>query len=444
MLLDALVLNPTLVVLDNGLTVVVHEDHRAPVVATSLLVGVGASEDMGPDGTGRTGKAHLFEHLMFEGSANVPQPDSTASFDELLAEVGANSNAWTSHDYTVYTMEGPPQALERMLWLDADRLGWLLPGISDEDIANQQSVVVQERLGDEASDTTYPMYALNWVLHDEGHPYRMPILGTTIDILNTDRAELEAFYGAWYTPNNAVLVIVGDVDADATVALVREHFKGVERGASPPDRAAEVPYDLWENPWVMIDDRDDPALFVTWPTVPRGHADEPALDILSLVLSGGPGTRLDDPLYYDRFRVSDLAVWTGNGRLGGEFSIWFERDDQPLAPILKRIDKELDRVKSDGVTQDEIDRMVGYWVGATLRSLEDPAVVADSLNDCFQTFGTPDCLASDLQRYVDLKPADLQRVASSYLGEKRVVLSVVAPGADERFAIPQSIPVDAP
>lgn len=444
MLLDALVLNPTVVTLDNGLTVIVQEDHRAPMVVTSLLVGVGASEDRGPDGTGRTGKAHLFEHLMFEGSANVPQPDSTASFDALLAEVGANSNAWTSHDWTVYTMEGPPQALDRMLWLDSDRLGWLLPGLSDEDIANQQAVVVQERMGDEASDSTYPMYALNFVMHDEGHPYRFPILGTTIDILNTDRAELEAFYKAWYTPNNAVLVIVGDVDAKHAVELARTHMGVVPRGPEPPTRMAPVPADLWSNPWVMIDDRDDPAMLVSWPTVPRGHADEPALDILSMILSGGPGTRLDDPLYYDRFRVSELAVWTGNGRVGGEFTVWFTRDDQPLAPILKRVDKEIARVKSDGVTQAEIDRFVGYWVGETVRSLEHPSTVADGLNDCLQTFGTPDCFAADLGRYLELTPADIQRVANTWLTDDRVVLSVVAPGHDERYALPGSIPVDPP
>ncbi len=447
--LDSLKLSPTVHVLDNGLTVIVHEDHRAAVVATSLLYRVGASEDRGPDQDGRTGKAHLFEHLMFEGSANVPQAGSEAGFDALLAEAGATNNAWTSHDWTVYQIQGPPGALDLALFVESDRMGWLLEGLSDEDLANQQGVVSNERLGDEASDSIYPMYALNWLLYAEGHPYRWPVLGTMDDIQGVQREELEAFFHTWYGPDNAVLVIVGDVDTQQALASARRWFDEVPRLALPaPERPvwpAGAQHELLGSErWTMLNDQDDPALIMAWPTVPRGHPDEPALDVLSLILSGGRGTRLDDALFYERDLASSVSTWTSNGRLGGEFVISLSRDDRDLAPLVRKVDRQLRRVQRRGVEPSEVDRVVSWWAGATIRELEDVENMADILNDCQQVWGQPSCLDQELARYLAVTAEDVQRVANTWLGEDRVLLSVVPTGEDARFALPRSAEVYPP
>ena len=435
-MLSALQLSPTVVTLDNGLTVVVHEDHSAPLLATSLLYKVGAAEDQ-LDG-GRTGKAHLFEHLVFEGSRSIPQPDSDQGVDALLGAAGVTTNAWTSHDWTVYTMEAHPGALELLFFVESDRMGWLLEGFDDVDLANQRDVVVNERLGDELSDNAHPQYTMSWLLYPEGHPYQYPVLGTTTDILEVEREELEQFFRSWYGPDNAILVVVGDIDAETVVERAEHWFGEVPTGPSPA-RTEGIPHELMGSErWVMVDDRAHPAMYVAWPTVPHGHPDEAALDVLSLILSGERGTRLDDPLLYDRGRVTEVGAWTSNGRLGGEFVVAFERPDEPLAPALRVVDREIARIQRCGVRQEEVDRVVGAWLGDELPALQDADVLADVLAVCAANHGDADCWSEEMQTVASVTPEDVQRVARTWLGEDRILLSVVAPGEDEVFALKNS------
>ena len=437
--LQALALHPAVTHLDNGLVVVVQEDASAPLVSTSLLYRVGAAEDA-LDG-GRTGKAHLFEHLMFEGSASVPQPGSEQGMDALLGAAGVTSNAWTSHDWTVYTMEGHPGALELMLFVEADRMGWL--DVDPEDVDNQRDVVLNERLADELSDVDHPQYALAWLLHPEGHPYQYPVLGTSRDVREVSQEELEAFHARWYAPSNAVLVVVGDVRAQTVFDAAARHFGAIEAGSAPP-RPEGVPHELLGSErWLMVDDRAHPALYVAWPTVPHGHPDEPALDVLVEILSGGRGTRLDEPLVYERNRVTEVAAWTSNGRLGGELVVALERADQKLGPALRVVDREIARVQEQGVSQAEVDRAVGAWLGDELAAAQDRGVRADVLALCAASHGEPDCWAEELRRVEAVTPADVQRVARTWLGEDRVLLSVAAPG-DEGYALSDSARVYAP
>lgn len=429
-------LDPIVEVLDNGLTVIVVEDHRAPVVALSLRYRVGAAEDR----PGHTGKAHLFEHLMFEGTAEVP----VGQYDALLAEVGATNNAWTDHDYTVYQVQAPPGALERALYLEADRLAHLDEGLGETEIANQQDVVLNERLMDEVGDSSYPLYSLSLALWGEAHPYAWPVLGTREDVRSTERAELVTFFDTHYVPSNAVLCLVGDLDTAEALNLVRQTL-----GALPlepaPTRAtsAPLPPRVGEERWWMPEDIDDEALYVGWITVPRGHPDEPALDVASMLLSGGRGTLLDDALYYERSRATDNGAWTANGRLGGEFVLWATRDDRRLQPLLRQMDKAIATLAAAPPPQEDVDRAVASWRGMLLRSLEDPEVLADTIGDCYETWGEPDCIGREIARYLAVTPADVQRVVSQYLGSNRVVLSVSSPG-DERLSLPNSIVIYPP
>jgi len=439
--LAALALNPTVAVLDNGLMVIVQEDDSAPLLSTALLYRVGAAEDT-LDG-GRTGKAHLFEHMMFEGSLSIPQPGSEAGLDELLGQAGVTTNGWTSHDWTVYTNQGHPGALDAILFAESDRMGWLLEAMGDDDLANQREIVLNERRGDELSDYDHPQYTLGWLLQPEGHPYRWPVLGTAEDIAQVERAELERFFRSWYGPNNAILVVVGDVEAEAVVASAERWFSGIE-AIAPPARAEDIPHELLGSErWVMVDDRALPMLWLAWPTVPHGHADEAALDVLSSILTGGRGTRLDDRLLYDRARVTAVNAWTSNARLNGEFVIALEQPDGPLAPTLRRVDRELQRIVRHGVTQAEVDRAVGGWLGPEIASFQDAETRATMLALCSAMHGEPDCWRGEIEALAAVTPEDVRRVAETWLGEDRIVLSVVAP-TDQDYALEGSARVYAP
>jgi zinc protease len=433
--LDALHLEPRVEVLDNGLTLILHEDHRAPVVATSLVYKVGSAEDR----PGRTGKAHLFEHLMFEGSANVP----AGAFDTWLAEAGAVNNAWTDLDWTAYTIQGPPGALELALFLESDRLGWLPHGLTDEALENQRGVVSNERLGDETDDNSWPIYALEAALWPEDHPYHWPIVGTMEDINGVSRGELMAFFSRWYVPGNAAMVVVGDFETEAALAAARAYLGAVPEKPPPERPLVESPPLAGEHRRVFYEDMDDAQLYLAWRTVPEGHPDEAALDLLSELIAGGRGRPLDDKLYYRRARTTGVGAWSWNGRLGGEFVIWATRDSEPLEPLIKHIDRELTRIREAPPSQEEVDRVLARWKTQTLQSLEDHASLADALGLCWARFDTPDCLDSDLARYLAVTPEDVQRVAQTWLTDDRLILSVLS-FQEAALAVPGSAPVVPP
>lgn len=440
--LDALRVAPLWTTLDNGLTVVILEDHRAPVMALSLRYEVGAAEDTLPvagRAVGRTGKAHLFEHLMFEGTPDFP----SGEYDRRLADLGADNNAWTDHDATVYQVQGPVAALETALALEADRMAWLGEALGEEVVKNQVDVVLNERLGDEMSDYVYPYYSLDWLLWPEGHPYRWPVLGTRADLRGMPREELVEHHRRWGGPGNATLVLVGDVQAAEALALVKATLGQVPGAAPPPPRAVGVEGPGLIGRWVMVEDLAFPQLHLAWRTVPRGHPDEPALDVLAMVLSYGRGTRLDEALLYRRAVASEVSVSTANGRLGGGLYVFVQRADKPLAPALRVVDRELERIIAEGPTEDEVRRAVASWRVFFISGLEDPETLADALGECLQVYGDPSCLASELARYEALTAADVHRVARTYLTEDRALLSVVGP-EDARLALPESASVSPP
>jgi zinc protease len=251
------------------------------------------------------------------------------------------------------------------------------------------------------------------------------------------RDELVAHHQRWGGPGNATLVLVGDFEAEAALVLVKETLGRVPKSPAPPSRAVTVDGPGLIGPWLMIEDLAFPQLHLAWRTVPRGHPDEPALDVLAMVLSYGRGTRLDDALLYRRAVATDVSVSTANGRLGGGLYVFVQRADKPLAPALRVVDRELERLVADGPTEDEVRRAVASWRVFFIGGLEDPEQLADTLGECLRVYGDPSCLAAELGRYEAVTAADVHRVAKTYLNDDRVLLSVVAP-EDTRFALPES------
>lgn len=434
--MDALRVPPHTAVLDNGLTVVVSPDPWSPVIASALFYRVGAAEDP----VGATGTAHLLEHLMFEGSANAPD----GGYDTLLAAVGGRNNAWTDHDWTVYTAQVPPQALELLLFLESDRMAWLGQGLEPDDIQNQKDVVRNERLGDEADDHSWSTYGLAAALWPAGHPYHRPVLGTLADLGAAGDTRLLSWHQAWYRPANAVLVLVGDVSPEVAIDAAQRAFADVPLGSPAPPRAtAELPPLAGEQRHLLIEDMSRERLYVAWRTVPRGHPDEPALDVLSGLLTGGRGTALDDALYYQGNLATGVGGWTHNGRLGGEFVIYAVGDDVPLQDLLDVSDRALAKIRDDGVDAAQVDRVIAGWRSAFVQEMEDRPALAGHLGDCVVVFDDPGCRAEELARYQAVTPADVQRVARSWLGPERVVLSVLSPG-EQSLAVPGSVPVSPP
>ncbi len=434
--LDALAVEPHTAVLDNGLTVVIQPDPWSPIVSSALLYRVGAAEDP-PDASGT---AHLLEHLMFEGSANALD----GGYDTLLAAAGGTNNAWTDHDWTVYTATVPPGALDLLLFLESDRMAWLAQGLQPEDVTNQQDVVRTERLGDESDDHAWPVYALSASLWPPEHPYHRPVLGTLRDLEAASGPRLLRWHQTWYRPSNAVLVLVGALDPDAALDATRRAFADVPSAPPAPPRAtADAPPLAGEQRRILTEDMSRERLYLGWRTVPHGHPDEPALDVLSSILSGGRGTPLDDALFYEGELATNVGTWTHNGRLGGEFVVYAVSDDQELEDLLSVVDQTLERIRSDGVGPEDVDRVVAGRRSAAVREIERRGALAQHLGDCVVSFGDPGCRDEELVRVLAVTPEDVQRVARTWLGPDRVVLSVVSPGEEDR-ALPDSQQVVPP
>lgn len=408
----------TVTTLPNGLTVVVEEQRRTDVVALHLRYGVGSRDQ----GAGQGGTAHLFEHLMFEGSAHVPQN----MFDTWLTTAGGQNNAWTSSDETAYHMTFPSGALDLGLFLESDRMGFLDAGLTEENLKNQQDVVLRERAEGYAAPHGRDWDALTVLLYPEGHPYHSPVIGTEADIRGFSLEATQAFWQAHYRPRNAVLAVVGNVSAEAAVSAVSRWFGDVPdpgpatpRGTAPsmPDRATNG---------LLEDAVEDWTLYVAWPGPTRFSAEEPALDLLMEVLSGGRGTRLDDALYYEGKLATE--VWGGffSGDLGGPILLVATAPKPSLKKIAKKMDRLLDEIARTPPTPAELERARIALLSGLLDQLEEPAGRANWLADCQAAFGRPDCLPELWSRFQAVTPEDVSKAAATWMVDaRRVTLSVV-------------------
>src|SRR6266498_1088189 len=275
--------------LPNGLQVVLHEDHAVPVVAMNTWYHVGSSDEK----PGRTGFAHLFEHIMFMGSQHVP----TGEFDKLLEAAGADNNGSTTEDRTNYYEVGPSNALALMLWLDSDRMGFLLPEITAEKVDLQRGVVQNERR-QSYENRPYGLAEENILarLYPPAHPYHWPVIGSMVDLSAATLEDVRGFFRTYYTPNNATLVIAGDLTPRDARGLAERYFGDIPRG---------------------------PAVTRTPPPPVELQADAYAtLDVLANVLAGGRPSRLYKRLVYDLQIATEVVAFQDGGRIDGKFELY--------------------------------------------------------------------------------------------------------------------------
>lgn len=417
----------TIDTLQNGLTLIVHEDASVPTVTTNVWYHVGSGDEI----LGRTGFAHLFEHLMFMGSKNAPYPQ----FDRLLEAAGANNNGSTTTDRTNYYESGPASALPLMLWLEADRLGWLLETMDAPKVDLQRDVVKNERR-QSYENQPYGIAFENLVaaIYPKGHPYSWSTIGSMADLSAASLDDVKNFFRTWYTPNNAVIVVAGAVKADSVRAAVRQMFGEIPRGPAIT-RNRPAAFTLRDTVVVLEDRVQLPRVYLAWHAVPEFSRDDAALDVAAYILSGARNSRLTQALVYNRPLATSANAFNSSKRLDGDFQVVATaRPGVHLDTLQQVIDAELRKLAAAPPTARELEQAKNAIEAQFLNSLEFVDAKADRLNAYYYATGTADYFQRDLDRYRAVTAADVQRVVRQYLMGGRVTLSVVPQGKPELAA----------
>jgi zinc protease len=412
--------------LPNGLDVILHEDHSVPLVAVDAWYHVGSAREK----PGRTGFAHLFEHLMFEGSGHVAEGD----FDNWLEAAGGDNNGSTDTDRTNYWETVPSNALELALFLESDRMGYLLGSMSPEKVNGQRDVVKNERR-QSYENRPYGMAFLKIPeeMFPPGHPYHWPVIGSMEDLTAASYDDVVQFFKTYYGPNNTTLVVAGDIDPVEARRLVEKWFSDVPRGAPVPPLSAPTPVLAAEKRLVLEDKVQLPQLFIGWLTPPYFHPGDEAMDVLARVLASGKNSRLYKRLVYDLQIAQDVSASQNSAALGSTFLVTATaREGHSLAEIEKVISEEITKIQNDPPTARELERAVNQIESAFYGALERVGGFggkADRLNLYEYYAGRPDYFTEDLARYTSLDPRDVQSAARNYLkSDARLVLSVVPEG----------------
>jgi zinc protease len=421
--------------LANGLEVILHPDRSVPLVAVEMYYKVGSGDEQ----KGRTGFAHLFEHVMFMGSENVP----VGAFDQWLEAAGGNNNGTTNSDRTNYFETLPSNALPLALWLEADRMGRLLPTMDQPKLDLQRDVVKNER---RQSYDNRPYGRANETisaaLYPPGHPYSWPTIGSMTDLSAASLEDVKSFFRTYYAPNNASLTVAGDFDRDSAKVWVQRYFGGIPRGPTVPPRPTPQRVVVLRDTALVLEDRVQlPRAYYTWPTVRYFHADDAALDVLAYVLAGDKNSRLYKRLVYDLQIAQDVSAWQNSARLDGFFRIEATpRAGQDPSKVMATVDEEVNRLVRDGIGARELARAQNTF---RVRFLDDLASVlgkASQLSSYNYLVGTPDYVQEDAGRYDRVTMTDVQRVAKSYLGMPKVILTVVPQGKTDLMIKPRLIP----
>jgi zinc protease len=413
--------------LANGLNVILHRDATVPIVAVNVWYHVGSANEK----VGRTGFAHLFEHLMFEGSKNVPE----GAFDTLLEAAGGDNNGSTTNDRTNYVIDVPANALELALFLESDRMAYLLDKATPDVVDGQRDVVKNERR-QSYENRPYGMadIALDELLWPEGHPYHWPVIGYMGDLTAASYDDVAAFFKTYYAPNNASLVIAGDIDLDKTRALVEKWFAEVPRGAEVVPVGAPAARLTGVTRKTMKDRVGLPRLYLAWLTPRQFAPGDAALDVVSAVLSGGKNSRLYKRLVYDLQIAQDVSAFQASAALGSQFQIVATaRPGHTAAELNAVIDEELARLQREPPDAREVERSLNEIQASFYRGMERVGGFggkADQLNAYFAAGGGPDYFAEDLARYTALTPADVQAAALEWLPLGRRIELVVEPEED--------------
>jgi zinc protease len=421
--------------LENGLRVIIHEDRRLPMVAVNLWYHVGSKNEH----PGRTGFAHLFEHLMFEGSQHYDK-----GYFHPLQEAGAALNGSTNPDRTNYWEVVPTNALDLALWMESDRMGYLLPALTMQKFENQREVVLNERRQNyENRPYGLSTMAIVAALFPSNHPYHWMTIGETADLKAATFEDVREFFKTYYHPANASLVVAGDVDTDDAIERVRQHFDEIPPGPKPAplDSTAEITAERR----LLLEDRVElPRLYLSWHSPAMFTDGDAEMDLLSDLFANGKVSRLYKALVYDRRIASEVMAFQNSRELAGFWQVLATAaPGHSLVELHQAIDEELARLSEDGPTEDEMRRghaQIEAQFVYRLQTLGGFGGKADQLNAYSVFVDDPGYFERDLARYAGVTQQDLHRAVRKYLRtDNRVVVSVV-PKGKLSLALPDSTP----
>ncbi len=427
------------VTLDNGLDVIVHEDRACPIVAVNLWYHVGSKNER----PGRTGFAHLFEHLMFEGSAH-----HDSGYFRPLQEAGGALNGSTSADRTNYWEVVPRGALDRALWMESDRMGYLLPALTREKLDTQRDVVLNERR-QSYENRPYGLASttLTAARHPPEHPYHWPVIGWPEDVRAATLDDVREFFATYYHPANASLAIAGDVDAGEAIRAARAHFEEIPAGPPPPPVSPPPPAVGGRPAALLLEDRvEAPRLYLGWVTPRLFGPRDAELDLAATVLAGGKSSRLYRALLHDRRIAIDVSAHQYSAELCGHFGVVATAvPGVALGELDGVIGAEIARLAADGPTAAELERARSLLEADSARQRQSVGGFggrSDQLNLYNVYTGTPAYAAADLDRYRQAGAESVAAAVQAELGAgARVALSVVPTGRGEA-ALPGSTPVE--
>ena len=410
--------------LPNGLHVILHEDHSTPIVSVNVWYHVGSAREK----AGRTGFAHLFEHLMFTGSGHVAEGE----FDTLLEAAGGNNNGSTENDRTNYVIDLPSNALELALFLESDRMGFLVDSMSQARLDQQRDVVKNERR-QSLENRPYGVaegQVLTELLYPEGHPYHWPVVGYMDDLTAASYDDVVAFFKTYYAPGNASLVLAGDLDPAQAKALVEKWFGDVKAGA--PVAPITIPgVMLTAVKQQTITDRVQlPRVYLAWLTPHALAPGDAAMDLVGYVLAGGKNSRLYKRLVYDLQIAQNVVAYQNSQALSSYFLI--RATPQPghtTDELQVVIDEEIEKLRNEPPTDREVERALNQIESSFYKSLERVGGFsgkADQLNNYYTGTGNPDWFNEDLSRYRSLSPTDIRAAVQAFLPrDRRVELTVM-------------------
>ncbi len=408
--------------LDNGLELILHQNHSLPLVTTNIWYKVGSANEQ----LGATGFAHLFEHMMFQGSENVPKE----MHFKYIEEAGGSLNGSTSFDRTNYYETLPSNYLELALWLESDRMGFLIPALTEEKLENQKEVVMNER----RQNYDNQPYGLAWEIifkniFPTGHPYSWPTIGFLDDIKKFELNSVKNFFEKYYAPNNASLVIAGDFEFDETINLVKKYFESI-----PPTNKLDSinikNFKLDENK--LINYKDNVSLeriYFAFNTCPAFHNDDASLEMLADILSGTKNSPLYKKLVFEKQIALDVSCFQYSGKYGGLFIfVATIKQGENSNEIKSGFFEVMDEIYKNGISLKDFERSRNGIASSFVYSLQNLNTVANYLNHYNFYLNKPNSFQYDLNRYLNNSAANIKEVAKKYLSENYFELKIIPRG----------------
>ena len=416
--------------LPNGLSVILSVDRSIPQAAVDVWYHVGSKNET----PGRTGFAHLFEHVMFTGSGHVPY----GMHDRLTEGVGGNNNGSTTNDRTNYYENVPANYVESALWLESDRMGFLLDKLDEAKFNAQRDIVQNERRqGVDNQPYGRAFEILTAATLPDSNPYSWPVVGYMADLQKATVDDVKRFFRLYYAPSNATIAIVGDIDTAQVKQWVAKYFGDLSKGA-PITRPTAPPVTLSAERRLVFEDRVQvPRLYLSWPTVGENSDDTYALSFLSAILSGPRTARLTKALVYDQESAASAVAFDDANELEGSFLVMITpRPGHPLTELEASTDSIIAALKRDGPTADEMKRTGAGLEFGFVSALQSNLGRANMLLSGAVFHGDPAYYQTEYAKLKAVTAADVQRVANKYLGAGRIVLSIVPQGKPELASKP--------